>query len=229
MAATQSPPHTLRFDSRLRDAGLFLREAVRTFRATGSVVPSSPALAGALTRHLTERPGPAPLAILEGGAGTGPVSRAIARHMGPEDTADLVEANAGMAAHLQDLVDTDPDFAPARERLRVHAAPVEEVSREGGYDLIISGLPLANFTAGEVRGIFEHYFEVLKPGGRLSFFGYLYTKEVKAVIAPREDYLRQARSGWVVEEYLNRYGTGSEKVIANFPPAWIHHLRKPVD
>lgn len=229
MAATQSPTHTLRFDSRLRDAKLFLREAVRTFRATGSVVPSSPALAAALTRHLSDRSGPAPLAILEGGAGTGPVSRAIARHMGPEDTADLVEANAEMAAHLQGLVESDADFDAARDRIRVHAAPVQEVARDGGYDLIISGLPFANFTADEVRGVFEHYFDVLKPGGRLSFFGYLYTKEVKAVIAPREDYLRQARSGWVVEEYVNRYGTATEKVVANVPPAWIHHLRKPLD
>ncbi|MDA2809602.1 methyltransferase domain-containing protein [Nocardiopsis sp. RSe5-2] len=229
MAATQSPTHTLRFDSRLRDAKLFLREAVRTFRATGSVVPSSPALAAALTRHLSDRSDPAPLAIMEGGAGTGPVSRAIARHMGPEDTADLVEANAEMAAHLQGLVESDTDFDAARDRIRVHAAPVQEVSRDGGYDLIISGLPFANFTAEEVRGVLEHYFDVLKPGGRLSFFGYLYTKEVKAVIAPREDYLRQARSGWVVEEYVNRYGTATERVVANVPPAWIHHLRKPLD
>ncbi|WP_026120654.1 class I SAM-dependent methyltransferase [Nocardiopsis potens] len=228
MAATKSPSDAFRIDSRLRDAGLFLREALRTFRATGSVVPSSPALAAALTRHLAERDDPsAPLSILEGGAGTGPVSRSIAANMRPGDTADLVEANSEMAARLRTLVETDSDFAAVRDRIEVHDRLVTEMGPDRRYDVIISGLPFANFTAEEVREILDYYFTVLRPGGRLSFFGYLYTKEVKAVIAPREDYLRQARSSWVVEEWVNRYGVHTDRVVANFPPAWIHHLRKP--
>ncbi|GAB3478232.1 class I SAM-dependent methyltransferase [Nocardiopsis coralliicola] len=230
MAATQSPSNALdSLDTRLRDAGLFLRQAVRTFRETGSVVPSSGALAAALTRNLAERePGAGPLAVLEGGAGTGPVSRAIASHMRPGDTADLVEANPELAAHLRAAVETEPDFAPVRDRIEVFDRLVTEMGTDRRYDLIISGLPFANFTDGEVREIMEYYFSVLRPGGRLSFFGYLYTKQVKAVIAPREDYLRQARTSWVVDEWVNRYGENTERVFANIPPAWIHHLRKPL-
>ncbi|WP_067974450.1 class I SAM-dependent methyltransferase [Nocardiopsis trehalosi] len=237
MAATQSPserpsesPSESGLDTRLRDTALFVRQAFRTFRATGAVAPSGPALAHSLTRFIDEREDPdAPLSILEAGAGTGPVSRAIAAHMRPGDTVDLVESNAEFADYLRGLLDTDPDLAAVGDRAKVHQCLVHEMGPDRRYDVIISGLPFANFTAEEVRGILEYYFSVLRPGGHLSFFGYLYTKQVKAVIAPREDYLRQARSSWVVEEWVNRYGIDTVRVLPNLPPAWIHHLRKPLD
>ncbi|GAB3206531.1 class I SAM-dependent methyltransferase [Marinactinospora thermotolerans] len=230
MAATQSPSGSLRPDQRLRDVGLFLRQALRTFRATGAIAPSGPALANALTRFVDEREDPsAPLTILEAGAGTGAVSRAIVRHMRAGDTLDLVEPNSHFVGHLADLLATDPDFVRVADRVTVHQALVTDLGPDRRFDVIVSGLPFANFTAEEVREILEYYFTVLKPGGHLSFFGYLYTKEVKAVIAPREDYLRQARSSWVVQEWVDRYGIGTERVLPNIPPAWIHHLRKPTE
>ncbi|WP_046470911.1 class I SAM-dependent methyltransferase [Allosalinactinospora lopnorensis] len=230
MAATRIPSNSddaPRLEHRLRDVGLFVRQAFHTFRATGAVVPSGPALANSLTRFLKEREGSDSLSILEAGAGTGPVSRVIAAHLRPGDTADLVESNPEFADYLRELVGTDPTMSRVADQLTVHQTLVTNLGTDRRYDLILSGLPLANFNADEVREIFDYYFTVLRPGGYLSFFGYLYTKEVKAVIAPREDYLRQARSSWVVEEWVNRYSVGTERVLANIPPAWIHHLQKP--
>ncbi len=233
MAATETPSTNSEnrlTEHGLRDVGLFLQQAFNTFRATGAVAPSGPALSSALTRFISERDDPdAGMAIMEAGAGTGPVSRSIAAHMRENDTADLVESNAEFADYLRGLVETDPAMRQVADQLTVHQALVTDLGTDRSYDLIISGLPFANFTAEEVREIFEYYFTVLRPGGRLSFFGYLYTKEVKAVVAPRADYLRQARSSWVVEEWANRYGIGSERILPNIPPAWIHHLRKPAD
>jgi len=227
MAAPQTP-QTTGTDSRLRDAGLFIRQAARTFRATGAVAPSSRALGHALARFVDEREDPdAPLTILEAGAGTGAVSRVIAEHMQKGDTLDLVESNAEFADHLAELLTSDPTLSAVADSATVHQALVTDLGPDRSYDVIVSGLPFANFTAEEVREILDYYFSVLRPGGRLSLFGYLYTKQVKAVIARREDYLRQARSSWVVEEWVNRYGIGTERVLANIPPAWIHHLRKP--
>ncbi|TDQ55320.1 class I SAM-dependent methyltransferase [Actinorugispora endophytica] len=230
MAATQTSSDPLRLEHRLRDAGLFIRQALQTFRATGAVAPSSSTLANALTRYITERDDPsAPLSILEAGSGTGPVSRAIATHMRDGDTFDMVEPNEQFVTRLNGLLETDPDFTPVADRTTVHQALVTDLGTDRRFDVIVSGLPFANFTADEVRTIMEYYFTVLRPGGHLSFFGYLYTKQVKAVIAPRADYLRQAQSGWVVDEWVDRYGVGRERVFRNLPPAWIFHLRKPLD
>jgi phosphatidylethanolamine/phosphatidyl-N-methylethanolamine N-methyltransferase len=220
-------PAIERIESQLRDAGVFLGEFVREFRDTGSITPSSPALSNALTRFVArERPAP-DLAILEVGAGTGPVSRSIAQSMGEKDTLDLVESNGRLVERLYEVLDDDPDLAEVADRTTVHHARVEELDQAERYDVIISGLPFANFTAEEVREIFHCYFRMLRPGGGLSFYGYLGTKQVRSIIAPREDYLRQVRSGWVVEEFVNSYGVDTERVMANIPPAWIHHLRKP--
>ncbi|MFL1426398.1 MULTISPECIES: class I SAM-dependent methyltransferase [unclassified Nocardiopsis] len=215
-------------DERLRDTRLFFTQALRTFHATGSIVPSSPALAGAMAEHVRVRPVPdEPLRIMEVGAGTGAITRGIAAAMRPGDTVDLVEANAEFAAHLEHLLETDPALSPIAPQAKVHAKLVGDMGTDRTYDVILSGLPFANFTADSVREILEYYFEVLRPGGHLSFYGYLYTKEVKAVIARREDYLRQARTSWVVQDWIDRYGVRSDKVIANIPPAFVHHLRKP--
>ncbi|MFD0775533.1 class I SAM-dependent methyltransferase [Streptomonospora algeriensis] len=230
MAAPQKPLQSTGLDSRLRDARLFVRQAVRTFRATGAVAPSSRALGHALARFIDERETPdSPLAIMEAGAGTGAVSRVIAQHMREGDTIDLVESNPEFAGHLADQLATDPELSRIADSAAVHQKLVTDLGTDRSYDVIVSGLPFANFTADEVRGILEYYFTVLRPGGHLSLFGYLYTKQVKAVVAPREDYLRQARSSWVVEEWVNRYGIGTERVMANLPPAWVQHLRRPAE
>ncbi len=223
-----SGPFSLRLDERLRDTRLFFSQALRTFHATGSIVPSSGALAHAMAEYVRRRPEPErPLRILEAGAGTGAISRGIAAAMRPGDTADLVEANPEFASYVEGLLETDPVMSRVRDGVRVHAKLVNDMGADRSYDVIVSGLPFANFTADAVREILDYYFEVLEPGGTLSFYGYLYTKEVKAVIARREDYLRQARTSWLVQDWIDRYGIGSEKVFANIPPAWVHHLRKP--
>ncbi|MCY9786407.1 phospholipid methyltransferase [Nocardiopsis sp. EMB25] len=231
MAETTSPtgPLTaLKLDERLRDTRLFFTQAVRTFHATGSVVPSSRALADALAEFVRERPAPdRPLRIMEAGAGTGAITRGIAAAMRPGDTVDLVEANPAFAAHVEDLLGTDPELSEIADSATVHAMLVNDMGTDRVYDVIVSGLPFANFTAEAVGEILDYYFEVLRPGGTLSFYGYLYTKEVKAIIARREDYLRQARTSWLVQDWIDRYGIRSERVLANFPPAWVHHLRKP--
>ncbi|MBB6118512.1 class I SAM-dependent methyltransferase [Nocardiopsis algeriensis] len=231
MSETQShagPLSALRLEERLRDTKLFFGQALRTFHATGSVVPSSAALARAMAEYLRRRPQLDPsLRIMEVGAGTGAITRGIAAEMRPGDTLDIVEANPEFAAHLERLLETDPVLSPIAAQSAVHAALVGDMGTDRTYDVIVSGLPFANFTADAVREILDYYFEVLRPGGTLSFYGYLYTKEVKAVIARREDYLRQARTSWVVQEWIDRYGIRSEKVFANIPPAFVHHLRKP--
>lgn len=231
MPETQNPAgplSSLRLDERLRDTRLFFGQAMRTFHATGSILPSSGALARAMAEHVRERPDPdRPLRILEAGAGTGAISRGLAAAMRPGDTIDLVESNPEFADHVEGLLKTDPVMSQIADGARVHAKLVNDMGTDRTYDVIASGLPFANFTVDAVREILDYYFEVLAPGGTVSFYGYLYTKEVKAVIARREDYLRQARTSWLVQDWVDRYGIGSTKVFANIPPAWVHHLRKP--
>ncbi len=207
----------------------FFRQAVQTFRTTGAIIPSGAALASELARYVAQRNDPASsLSILEAGPGTGPVSRAIAARMRPGDAVDLVEANPVFVEHLTRLVKSDPVFQPIADRVTIHPTLVTELGTDRQFDVIISGLPFANFTADEVRTIMEYYFSVLRPGGYVSFFSYLYLKQVTAVVSPLDDYLRRVRSGWEVREWVNRYAVDQVHVYRNIPPACVFHLRKPL-
>ncbi|MDS1270047.1 methyltransferase domain-containing protein [Lipingzhangella sp. LS1_29] len=228
MTASDSPIDSRQITDQVRDAGMFLQEAFRTFRETGSITPSAAPLCNALTRYVRERdPADAPLEILEAGAGTGPVSVAIAASMQEKDSLALVESNGRFVSRLEEVVATDPAFATVADRTSIHHCLVTELPPERNFDLIVSGLPFANFEKSEVRAILEYYFDVLRPGGHVSFYGYLGTKQFRAVFGRRDEYLRQAQSTWVVEEYIARYGVDRERIAANVPPAWVHHLRKP--
>lgn len=227
--AANHDPRSFRWPRIVRDSGLFFRQAVQTFRTTGAIIPSSASLAKALSRYVTQRnDSAASLSILEAGPGTGPVSRAIASRMRPGDALDLVEPNPVFVEHLTQLVKSDPVFQSVADRVTIHPMLVTELGTERQFDVIISGLPFANFTADEVRTIMEYYFSVLRPGGHVSFFSYLYLKPIKAVVSPLEDYLRQVRSGWEVREWVNRYAVDQEHVYCNIPPACVYHLRKPL-
>ena len=43
----------------------------------------------------------------------------------------------------------------------------------GSYDTIVCGLPFANFDAPTTEDIFSRLLGALRPGGTLSFFGYV--------------------------------------------------------
>src|SRR5205085_1937778 len=86
-----------------KECAAFFGEFRRQFRTTGAILPSSRFLARALVYQLRQ---PRPAArILEVGPGTGSVTRAIARHMLPDDRLDAVEINERFVNHLERAVD----------------------------------------------------------------------------------------------------------------------------
>ena len=51
------------------------------------------------------------------------------------------------------------------------------------YEVIVSGLPLNNFSVESVEGILSQLMKLLKPGGTLSFFEYIAIRRFKAVVS----------------------------------------------
>ena len=141
------------------DCGNFFREFRRDFHHTGAVLPSGGFLAAELSRGLAaDLP---PVRILEVGPGTGSVTRAIAKRMRPGDRLDAVEINPRFAELLTARLQSAPALSPHRERITVINAPLQEVPGEAVYDLLVSGLPLNNFSPADVRSIFDAYRRLL--------------------------------------------------------------------
>ena len=107
----------------------FLTEALRDFRHTGSVWPSSPVLAKAMTSSIARIEGPR--RVLEVGPGTGPFTKAILRKLRAGDQFDMVEINESFCRKLEKSL-----LSPYRGRhpqvaVRLHCAPIEEAALEG--------------------------------------------------------------------------------------------------
>ena len=238
-------------NQRLTDYRVFWREFRRAFYTTGAVLPSGAGLAKALARyvredrHVAESLRDSELAvsdfgelsqveklpyvgrrILEVGPGTGAVTQAVVRAMRDGDQLELVEKNGEFVSLLREKFASDPVYQPAAGRFVLHHAGVDELSEERPFDVIVSGLPLNNFPVAVVESILEKLNRLLAPGGVLSFFEYVAIRQMKATLSRQADRERLRGIGSALDRFLSGREIRRECVLANVPPAWVHHVRK---
>ncbi len=199
----------------------FFGQFRRQFYTTGSIVPSSRALARALTRPLRRHAGPR--RVLEAGPGTGAVTQEIVRQLRPDDRLDIVEINATFVEVIRRRFDEEPAFRRRRDQTQLIHAPIQAVAGQGVYDLIISGIPLANFAAPLVEEVFGSYRRLLKPEGMLSYFEYVALRDLKRTFI-RAERARLTALAAVLEDKIRRYQVDEEVVVFNVPPAVARHF-----
>jgi phospholipid N-methyltransferase len=210
---------------RLSDYQTFLTQFIRNYETTGSVIPSGRALGTALCRHVG---GSVPQKILEAGPGTGAVTGCIIERMRHDDELWMVELNPAFAAHLRRAFNDKPAFRAAASRCHIIEGSVDQLgplSKDGQFDLIISGLPLNNFSREDVQNILQAYGRLLKPGGILSFFQYILIRPAKMFVSVGSERHRLKGVGEAIDGVLGEREFGREWVWVNVPPAWVHHMR----
>jgi len=205
------------------ECGSFIRESRRHFRETGSVLPSSRFLARALSSELRRPRNPA--RILEVGPGTGSVTAEILRRLLPGDQLDVIEINPQFVNVLQRRFSKEWDFYRRRNQVRVLCGAVEELPGEGLYDYIVSGLPLNSFPVAQVRQIFQVYNRLLKPDGILTYYEYVWIRQLQSPFVNRRERRRLYRVGRVVGGYIRACQVRRQQVLINVPPAIVRHLR----
>lgn len=209
------------------DLRIFWREFRQTYRTTGAIAPSGWALARALARFVNAPAGASqPRRILEVGPGTGAVTCALIDALGANDRLDLVELNDRFVARLRQRIDGDARFQPAAARMRLFHKSVEDLSSEAPYDVIVSGLPLNNFAVDDVRRLLGVMLDRLAPGGVLSFFEYVWIRNLKALASGRNERARLKAIGKTIGELLDQQEIERDLVWRNVPPAWVHHVRR---
>jgi phosphatidylethanolamine/phosphatidyl-N-methylethanolamine N-methyltransferase len=212
---------------RIAESVLFFREYRRNFHSTGALLPSGRFLAAALSRFIADESGSlAPRRILEVGPGTGAVTRQIITGMRSTDSLDLVELNATFVEQLQHRFKTEPTFQAVADRARVHHCPVEELPHDRAYDVIVSGLPLNNFSAAVVEQILGSLVTLLAPGGTLSFFEYIAVRHARAMVSGQTERKRLRGVAAAMKAVLDPHEIRRDAVWLNVPPAWVHHVRK---
>ena len=209
----------------LRDQLTFFSQFRQQFETTGAVAPSSRFLANAMTGPLKKCE--SAKRVLEVGPGTGAVTQKIVQLIDLEDRFDLVEINDVFAEGLRRRFENDPDYQQCAAVSEVHTCPLQEFPDTQPYDVIISGLPHSNFSPELVGELFESYFRLLKPGGTLSFFEYMYVRSIRKRIGKRSERIRMKQLDEAAAPFVKNHQFKRNWVFVNIPPAWVLHLRKP--
>jgi phospholipid N-methyltransferase len=207
----------------MKGSGLFCRQFFRSFHTTGSIVPSSRYLARALAAPLREIEGPRK--ILEAGPGTGPVTSQLIASLRPDDTLTLCEINETFADHLETRLDKDPEWAGKRAQITLIRRDVREVLGPGSYHMVVSGLPLNNFTPAFVQEVVSGFVVSLLPGGFHTFFEYVGIRRMKMRIGPAKERERMTQVEKAVCETLAGCSWSRATVFANLPPAWVYSVQ----
>jgi phospholipid N-methyltransferase len=207
----------------LADYRIFWREFRENFHSTGAVLPSGRALSKALSRYV--RDGTPPRRILEVGPGTGAVTQWIVSGLKPHDRFDLVELNDRFVERLRQRFKTEPAFQAVADRSNVLHCPVEELTDERAYDVIVCGLPFNNFSAATVEHILTTLAKLAKPGGTLSFFEYFAVRPLRSLVSRREERQRLQGVGQAIAAARHGRQIRQDLIWPNIPPAWVHHLR----
>jgi phosphatidylethanolamine/phosphatidyl-N-methylethanolamine N-methyltransferase len=209
------------------DYRVFWREFRRSFHTTGAVLPSGAALGAALSRYVREGSAgnDSGRRILEVGPGTGAVTRHILAGLKPGDRLELVERNAEFVACLKERIANDADYRAAAGRIALHHAGVEELNEAEPYDVIVSGLPLNNFSIELVERLLAKLERLLAPRGTLSFFEYVAIRRVKATLSRQAERERLSGIGRLLDDTLAAHEVARDCVLVNVPPAWVHHVR----
>ncbi len=90
---------------------------------------------------------------------------------------------------------------------------------------MISGLPLNNFPVDLVRVITDAYFRLLRKGGVLSYFEYMYVRPIRRVITRGKERERICAIDDLLRGYCDQYRIRRDNIWINIPSAWVQHLQ----
>ena len=188
----------------VREHGRMLRTFVKQPFRTGTLVPSSRALAELMLEDMELATADA---VVELGAGTGVFTRLIAERVKPEALVLAFEIDAALAREL----------APRLPRVLVvndSAEHMGEHLRAHGHeaaDAVLSGLPWANFPLELQQRLLGAVVAGLRPGGRFATFAYVPAAKLPAG--------RRFRA--LLEASFSHVET-TRTVLRNFPPAFVY-------
>lgn len=179
----------------------FFRAWVSDPLRVASVVPSSRALANAITREIGASTGP----VIELGPGTGVFTRALLARGVPPSKLALVERGEDFSRLLQLRF-------PTTKVVCTDATLIRHIDFFDGEKpgAVVSGLPLLSMSVRQVIAILNGVFHHLRTGGAFYQFTYGPRCPVPRRVLDRLG-LEAVRTGWVLN---------------NFPPAQVYRISR---
>ncbi len=160
----------------------FIREALQEFEKTGTLFPTSPWAARALTIPLHRRNGP--MHILELGPGNGPVTVQILKQMVDGDTLTICEINPRFMRALKNRLRKDPIFRARKHQVKFFTCAAQELPEDVHFDVIICALPFLNFDLKTVEEIFAKIKRLAARNAVMTYYEYIGIRPLSIVFSP---------------------------------------------
>ncbi len=176
----------------------FLKQIIRNPRQIGAIAPSSLALSQRMAQEVAGCSG----TIIELGAGTGSITRAL--------------LSVGIVPEKLHLVEIDARFVCLLRRefpnCHVHEIMAHEITtlKLDNVEAVVSSLPILNFSMPVLDDMLTAIFDVLSSGGAYVQFTYGPTQPLD------KKFLAQFDIEW----------TCSERILRNLPPACVYTFRQ---
>jgi len=206
----------------LSEKSSFLSSFIKNPKKIGSITPSSSFLAEEITKYVDGKKGA--IKILEVGSGTGVFAEEIIKKMEQDY---LMEQN-----YIFDVIEIDPDLCTILkekfkeyDNVKIHCVSILDWKPDYSYDFIISGLPFNSFDSSFVQSILDQYRLIIKDGGMLSYFEYIFISRVKKLFLRGDNKVEFSNNLNIREEFIKKFDFETGKVFLNFPPAYVHHLK----
>ncbi|MEL7833740.1 class I SAM-dependent methyltransferase [Fodinibius sp. Rm-B-1B1-1] len=178
---------------------------LKDLKRVGAVAPSSKFLAKDLVAQLQNKLADsncAPLNILEVGAGTGSLTKQIAKQLRPQDSLDIVEIHKKFYQIIGSKYRLN-------NNIRIHHADILNFHPQKKYDFIFSSLPYENMPEEITKQIWEKKLSLCSSEAYISYFKYLKFRNFKSDFE---------------EKIVNSFKHDKKIVFLNIPPAKIYTL-----
>ena len=177
---------------------------VKNLKEIGAIAPSSKFLARDLARQLDSSFSASrkPLNMLEIGAGTGPLTKRLAKRLKPDDHLDVVELNDRFYKQLSREYD-----AP---NINIEHGDILEFNPGYSYDIIFSSLPYEGLPKEISHKIWVKKLQLCGELTYITYYKYLNVRQFKCKFE---------------KTVVDRYKRDSNVVFLNVPPAKRFTLR----
>ncbi|MCA9507314.1 MAG: methyltransferase domain-containing protein [Myxococcales bacterium] len=183
------------------------------FRMIGTFAPSSKFLAQAMIRPICSQ---SSQRILEVGAGTGAITKYLAKRMAHSSHLDVVEIVPAFARLLK--------LRYNKANIDIFCEDVLKLHNYDSYDVIISSLPFNSLPSSLTKALIEHLIKLAKDGASFSFFEYKGLSRLVSAFLNEDALVRYRETRHHIDQFIHEYQNDEAIVKINIPPALVHYL-----